>query len=368
MTQKISYAVVPINLRLEKQQLAVGSGFIYCRRNKFYLVTAWHNLSGRHSETLAPLHSKGGLPDNLIAWVAVSLTANDGELGQLVRMPVRFNIDDATKTSYLIHKQGWPRVDVAVIPFDPCEPLSQEAFLSTGDTREYKMPLDFEDPNGVKSRIVFLRDESLSAHMLRDSNLRLQHTVGDSLFLLGFPAGIMDQSLAPIWKRATIATDPDAGWQRQKKFLVDSASRKGMSGGPALYYDKRGRIPVPPGSSFSIGSPTHIIHGVYVGRIGDSEFEAQVGVVWRKEIIDEIIDDGMPAPSTHEVELSPSRVQLVIEAEYPKGANPDTYIEEKPGLDYLVYHVMEKIEGRANPLKVREGIIKLAKSLKQENC
>ncbi len=118
----------------------------------------------------------------------------------------------------------------------------------------------------------------------------------------------------------------------------------------------RRNIPVQPGSYISIGQPVHILHGIYVGRIGDSEFEAQVGVVWKKEIIDEIIDDGRPAISTWKIECPLSDVEKKIEQSWPKEADPDMYLDEKPALSYLIFHVMEALDGRCDPYYVADKI------------
>lgn len=321
MTLHISYSVCPIILRFDKTVLAIGTGFLYRRKDHHYLVTAWHNLSGRHSETLKMLDDKtAGLPNDMI--VDMPQIIDSPEHGRtFTRMPIRFDFDDGVQPPYRVHAQRWPRVDVTVTPFDPEGDLHNEIYLSDGTTQEYLQPLVFQQADGLRSDIVTLTDDEVSvplpANLLTPNDI--VHTVGDSLFLLGFPAGVMDQSLTPIWKRASIATEPSIGWQGQKQFLVDSASRKGMSGGPTLYYSKNGQIPVHPGSQMSIRQPLHILHGIYVGRIGDSEFEAQVGVVWRKEIIDEIIDTGRPAISTHNIKYADSVVDQKIREVWPSG-------------------------------------------------
>lgn len=362
MTLDITYSTVRLILRHDKTALGVGSGFLYRRDGHYFLVTAWHNLTGRHSETLKPIHSQGGLPNNLIADMPQVFQQVSGERSYL-RMPVRFDFDDKSETTYLVHRQPWPRVDVAVLPFDPRVDLVHEFYLSTGETCEAEMPLIFEQPDGSQMSIVAFTDFPTSVSLPADfiTSDQIVHTVGDDLFLLGFPAGIMDQSVTPIWKRATIATeDPSNGWNRQKQFLVDSASRKGMSGGPALYFSKRGHVPVEPGSSISIGQPFHILHGVYVGRLGDSEFEAQVGVVWKKEAIDEIIDNGIAGISTWGIECNFDQIEATVAAEYPAGADHSIYLENKPGLYYFTYNVMEKLGGRCAPEVVQMKIKELA--------
>lgn len=361
MSFEITYAVVRLTLRREKVELATGSAFIYRRSGQFYLVTAWHNVSGRHSESLVPLHSMKALPDDFIADMPLVAKNADGSWGY-ARIPVRFATDNGERTFYRVHTTQWPRVDVAVIPFDPLANHQHEVFLSTGDTLEYEAPLLHRNWDGTLGRMVYFDDGPLSVHFPDDisRDMVVQHTIGDDLFLLGFPAGVLDYTLTPIWKRATIATEPCLGWHRQPRFLVDSASRKGMSGGIALYFSKHGVVPVEPASYLSLGVPLYIVHGVYVGRIGDSEFEAQVGVVWKKIVIDEIIDGGMDAISTHNIELPLCDIRQVIRSEYANGTDHAKYIDEKPALAYFTDRIMEKVGGRANPLVVREEIKRVA--------
>lgn len=366
MTLNITCATVRLTLRFNKTILATGSGFLYKRNNSHYLVTAWHNLSGRHSITLKPLHKEAALPNNMIVDMPQAIYFPPIGTQMFAHLPIRLDFDDGANTTYFVHKQSWPRVDVAVLPFDPKDKFLHEVYLSTGETREYSDSLSLQQPDGTKKDIVVLVDDNLPKSLPSGSIApeQIVHTVGDDLFLLGFPAGITDQNISPIWKRATIATDLTLGWNKQKQFLVDSASRKGMSGGPAIYYNKHGNIPVQPGSSISIGKPIHILHGVYVGRLGDSEFEAQVGVVWKKEMVDEIIDDGRPAISTHEIECSSSDIEEKIKQSWPSEADPDMYLEEKPALGYLTFHIMESLDGRCNPYDVADRIKIFAKKKK----
>jgi hypothetical protein len=362
MTFELTYSTVRLTLRRNKIVLATGTGFIYRRTQQHYIVTAWHNLSGRHSFTLEPLQKGGALPDNMIVDMPSVFYHPDFKSPMFTRIPVRFEFDDGSLTTYRVHSQGWPRVDVAAIPFDPEAPLLQELHLSTGESFETRRPLAFQQEGGFRVSIVALSDDRISPPL--PPNLgsldRIVHTVGDDLFLLGFPAGVMDSSVIPIWKRATIATEPDILWKGQKQLLVDSASRRGMSGGPALYFNKDGWVPVEPGSSLSLGVPVHILHGVYVGRIGDSEFEAQVGVVWKNETIDEVIDFGRAAISTQQIECSVAEVEQKIREEWPQGADPNWYLDEKPALGYLTQRIMEKLAGRSNPYFVAAKLKEVA--------
>jgi len=59
--------------------------------------------------------------------------------------------------------------------------------------------------------------------------------IGMDAFILGFPKGIAHQQLLPIWKRGSIATEPEIPREDDLPvFLVDTATREGMSGAPVL--------------------------------------------------------------------------------------------------------------------------------------
>lgn len=140
MTFDITFSTVRLTLRYNKTDLATGTGFLYRRQGNTYLVTAWHNLSGRHSVTLKPLHEKGALPNNMLVDMPQVYHFSHTH-PMYARIPVCFSFDDGEQTAYRVHSQAWPRVDVAVIPFDPSSEYLHEVYLSTGETREFLMPL-----------------------------------------------------------------------------------------------------------------------------------------------------------------------------------------------------------------------------------
>lgn len=58
--------------------------------------------------------------------------------------------------------------------------------------------------------------------------------VGDDAFVIGFPMRMDGGSGFPIWKRASIASEPDIDLDGLPKLLIDTATRKGMSGSPVI--------------------------------------------------------------------------------------------------------------------------------------
>jgi hypothetical protein len=57
--------------------------------------------------------------------------------------------------------------------------------------------------------------------------------IGSDVFILGFPFGIGPGGF-PIWKRGSIASEPDLSGITQVHIFVDTASRPGMSGSPVI--------------------------------------------------------------------------------------------------------------------------------------
>lgn len=117
------------------------------------------------------------------------------------------------------------------------------------------------------------------------------------VFVLGFPLGWTGGAKYPIWKRASLASEPLFDLDGLPKMYIDTATRQGMSGSPVFAKDS--------GNFFLEGSDTsdplqmkmgeaYRFLGVYSGRIGDDNnkdaFSAQLGIVWKENVIKEIIE------------------------------------------------------------------------------
>ena len=108
-------------------------------------------------------------------------------------------------------------------------------------------------------------------------------------FVLGFPEGMLGGARFPIWKRASIASEPDIDIDDLPKLYVDTATRNGMSGAP-VYLQKSGLI-TPEGKTMkeSYFGVAYKFIGIYSGRIGEDAFNAQLGIVWKEKAILETI-------------------------------------------------------------------------------
>lgn len=151
-------------------------------------------------------------------------------------------------------------------------------------------------------------------------------------------------------------------------FLVDCASREGMSGGPVISYTK-GRLDN--GRLIFVGTgPITLFHGVYTSRLGNvSAFEAQLGVVWKRDLVDEIIDGRICAKSTEEIEATPAEVCDVINDLWPLDTVDywSKILEGKNYLDIFTIQVLEKLAGRADPDYVKDEVVTFARAKRSED-
>ncbi|KQW54022.1 MULTISPECIES: trypsin-like peptidase domain-containing protein [unclassified Variovorax] len=233
--------------------LSTATAFFYRRNESMYLVSNWHVLSGRNAQTLEPLDKNCGIPDRVECY---ALKASDFIERVWHSFPL---LDDGGNPRWLHHPSLQNQVDVAVLPVEIPASLRTCAM---NDLAEAEM------------------------------TLRVSHDV----FVLGYPLGIQDVVGLPIWKRASVASEPGTS---APSFLVDTATRQGMSGSPVIlrYRGFHKSDPTTPAVSaedwFGEGD---MFVGVYSGRLlGASELEAQLGIVWKSRVIDEIIDGGSRA-------------------------------------------------------------------------
>jgi hypothetical protein len=156
---------------------------------------------------------------------------------------------------------------------------------------------DFE---AVKDKIVSLPAIVLVTGGPTEQNMMVESgypRVAAEVFILGYPKGLSMQGVMPVWKRGSIASEPLFDVMDQAPaFLVDAATRDGMSGSPVLYFgdeitDTSGR------SGFvgdRKGEPWLV--GVYPGREGVTreEMDMTLGRVWHRRLLDEIFYDQIP--------------------------------------------------------------------------
>lgn len=251
----------PDYLSRTTQQLAIGfeetgtifstaSGFIYKLNERTFLITNWHNVTGRHAETGETLSEHAGIPNFIYTYFRIK----NGDGSSQRETIYLYEDDEMTKPKWLVHPTYKERVDVVAIE------------LTTSDEFVYS-PINSTRFDGVEPY------------------------VGDDCFVIGYPFEEFRYLGLPIWKKASIATEPSVNEDQLPKTLIDTATRPGLSGSPVIYRSngvhntKDGKLT----SDSIIGTVCGFL-GVYSGRIGKGEIHAQLGIVWKKNVIDEIIN------------------------------------------------------------------------------
>jgi hypothetical protein len=209
-------------------------------------VTNWHNLSGKNALTGVHLNQKTLAEPNRVTF-PVFIEKNLNMIGE-----ARLDLDllDDGAPVWLEHPMLGSKIDVAAIKL----------------------------PSEIAPHFMAINEVATAPFSTR---------VGDDVFLLGVPSGIRTGPF-PIWKRATIASEPEIGLDGLPKFFVDTASSKGMSGSAVVRYGSSGQTD--DGNFTQFAGPVGRPIGIYSGRIPSAEAsDPQLGIVWRIEVVDQII-------------------------------------------------------------------------------
>lgn len=359
----VSNSVVHLTMRFQKTELSVGTGVIYQHGSDYYIVTAWHNLSGRHSESLQSLSKNLAIPDNVVVSLAIDM-AGFGSVRRSMTIP----LIDEEKSLFYIHPDNWPRIDVAAIPFDPHATFLSEGYLSTGENIEMNFSPIMQVHGSGTSNICPIQKYLVPNSDVIDKWFKSVE-VTEELFIPGYPHNLQDYYSQPVWKRATIASSVQQGWNREPKFLIDSASKSGMSGSPVLYYCPNGSVKIK-GSQYHFNQDVAILAGIYVGRLGvKGDQDPQIGTVWHKSVIDEIIIAKTNENLPHEVELTHcelvENMQTILAKSSQKGLENIKNIDI-PSRYYVRQELMKKVNGRASPDNALKAVLDAAESYQGE--
>lgn len=247
---QFTLTTVPLEQYFDDTPLGQGTGFMWKIRDQYYLVTNWHVLSMCDFFTRANLRKDAGRPNILRTLFNIKTASFDKQ-----RWDIKIR-DDEDKPLWLVHPAR--RADIAVLP------------------------------------IPFKLDELIIAlyplNVLANAALRIE--IGMEVFILGYPFKI-EPPAYPVWKRGSIASEPQLTRLTTDYMLVDTTSRPGMSGAPVIRRSWTNHM-VDPGVVALVDTPLNKFIGVYSGRIPtDHPHEAQVGLVWDGSLIDEIIAGNM---------------------------------------------------------------------------
>jgi hypothetical protein len=219
-------------------------------------VSNWHNFAGRDPTTKKPLSDTAGTPNQVKCRLWKNKVSNGKEISSVISEEYLFALTDPQGSPLFREHPLGNSIDIAALP------VELHAQVSPYFLNEQKF------------------DEEIAIYP------------GQDVFIIGFPLGIITGKPLPVWKRGTVASEPYIPIDGVKKLLVDTATRKGMSG--SFVVAQHTGIFAPEGQLNDqswIGTGRKIL-GIYSGRLGASNVEAQLGIVWHRDLIDEVVSKG----------------------------------------------------------------------------
>jgi Trypsin-like peptidase domain len=249
-----------------------ATGFLLRYGENFYLVTALHVLTGRHWQTKQLLSASGFIPAEFTLMIPHyrQPAPRSHQLNWFLhRIEPMKPVDGADEevAPWLVHPDHKEDVDVALMPLGdlPQRILSQAVARGVADLGSPLFSFDGLSPP------------------------RLSTSVADDVFVIGFPENIKTAGELPVWKRGSVATEPDLPINDLPYCLVDTGTRGGMSGSPVVRRAPAGLVPSGPGS-FALNQSAHIeLFGIYTSRFGADDLTSQLGIVWHRKVIAEIL-------------------------------------------------------------------------------
>lgn len=261
MIDPYSLAAFPIRIFHYEHSRSVATGFFYRHAGRLYLITNWHVLAGRNANDGSLM--EGGVPTSIEIALLLRVTLGGSWLAWTWKTyPLLTDDGSATWLQHHYHRRA---IDAAALSVE--DPGSDYALFPINEVKE--------TPD-------------------------LYAGIGQECFVVGFPLGVFKNSCLPIWKRATIASEPDISIEGKRCFLVDTLTKEGMSGSPVVARSDHSYFSSPDGgrtATTMIGANGRRFLGVYSGRFGvNGADEARLGMVWSGLIIPQLIAHGIPGP------------------------------------------------------------------------
>jgi len=283
----LSYTTTKIRILRNDIELGTATGFVMKFGQKFALVTNWHVLSGYNPASGRCLSDTGALPNRIECHVAVSRELKEGGHNgvELHFKPLSIDLLVNETPIWIDEKGDGSQNDYATIDLANYVPEIQENGVSLRSI--------------LGGRVTFRRGyyPSASGPFHVDNMRSIYPPVGAEVFVLGYPRGIASNGIFPIWKRASVASEPQGsttlgGSEYNNVFYIDALTKSGMSGSPVVCLAKPGdRFHTDDGVTTEIKEAGPFIVGVYAGRDGvtQEEYELSVGRVWKIGAIERLM-------------------------------------------------------------------------------
>jgi len=283
-SKELSEQIDPLNFSVMRLQplfnetiLGDATGFFYYgilnNKPNFWLVTNWHVLSGRNADNPEQvLHSKKALPNRL----RLSLILKHG------------------------HAEYATRPDAHV--------LMQEQYIELYDQQGLAGWYQHKSKNNLDVAVINVGAAFDSFNITGINQIAMQNDmaiqIGNGVFILGYPLGFSHFISTPIWKRGSIASEPNLETPESKtRVVIDATTRQGMSGAPVIMREKTHYITEDGKIKTHVNATRWI--GIYASRpnILSSENEsgedcrAEVGYFYKMRCVHDTITEGIRGPN-----------------------------------------------------------------------
>ena len=279
-----TYSQCPFEIQMwdDDEIISTGSGFFYEVNGRWFLITNWHNLSGKHFISKQPLNPNNRFPTlikvKLFSYVGINEGNPQNSHFSVISQNVAIYEDQ--RPLWLEHPILGSSCDVVAIPFE--RPRNCPDFM-----------------HNAANRI---------------STTKIPVEPGCTVFIIGFPRSISVGPGLPLWKSGYIASEPfydvtvgGKVWEfgglmegiKLPAFFIDSQTREGMSGSPVFAHFIGAWDNSDPYKPLNMDEPgfwkrediaifgstgTQFI-GCYSGRVGTNEEGAALGLCWREDVI-----------------------------------------------------------------------------------
>ena len=237
-------AQVDVLAQKTKHKLSSATGFWCNYKNKIFFVTNWHVVSGRNFETNKPVDTKTcALPGELI-------------------------IHGYAKQDHASHQPYELVIDL----YDGnSNPIWQEHPVYRSKVDVVAININSSKLNGFDIFCVNIDSEL-------EKNIAIN--VMDQAFFTGYPLeASTTPNKFPIYKSGIIASEPLI-FNSEPRFYIAGKTKKGYSGSPVVLKQATTTPQEPIINGFTHGKLDFI--GIYSGRDRqeETEFEAELGIVW----------------------------------------------------------------------------------------
>jgi hypothetical protein len=278
----LNFAVVRLKSFFGDTLLGHATGFFYYgvldNKPNHWLVTNWHVLAGRNADDPSQiLHPKAALPNR----VSLTLTIKGDQPeygsvtdGRLLQQELFFELYDQQGLASWTQHAEKNEIDVAII--------NTSGFLAS------------------------------RYHFTGINELPMQHDmlieVGNEVFILGYPLGFTHFMNTPIWKRGSIASEPNLETpDARKRVVIDATTRQGMSGAPVVMRAKTHYIAESGEIKTQINATRWL--GIYASRpalppavtLIDEDRRAEVGFFYKMGCVHDAIAKGVRGPPYDEL-------------------------------------------------------------------